>query len=235
MKKFFNHVRLQGMKAIITDYDYTLSEKFMTVELLRLLEKLKVTESGYSADYENLRNLYHAGEVNYNDFVKNDMIFIRKYLKGVEHTKVLEVIRQDLKPEANIFTWAKEIRKIFNKEEWMFIVISSTMGSCLEYVQEYLDFDTYLASSYEVKGGVYTGEFSCQVKKEEKANYVKALKPSFEKIVVIGDAPGDFGMLELADHAFLFEPKEKTLVEAEGLNFKVVNRDDILKNLKTLI
>ena len=117
------------MKAIITDYDHTLSEKFMTVELLRLLEKLKVTKPGYAKDYEGLRDKYVRGEVKYNDFVKTDMAFIRKYLKGVKYIDVLRIIREDLKPEKNIFDWSKKIREIFKKEEWMFIVISSTMGS----------------------------------------------------------------------------------------------------------
>ena len=89
-----------------------------------------------------------------------------------------------------------------------------------------------MASSYEVKESLFTGEFSCQIRKEEKENYVRTLKPSFEKTVVIGDAPGDFGMMEVADAAFLFEPNEKTLEELGKSDFQIVNRENILQNLK---
>ena len=220
------------MKAIITDYDYTLSDKFMTVELLHLLEELKVTKPGYAKDYIELKKQYDDGVVNYNDFVKNDQFFLQKYLKGVEYVDVLRVVRESLNPEKNLFEWSKEIRSIFNEKDWMFIIISSTMGFCIEQLQDELEFDTYLASSYEVKQGVFTGEFSCQVKKEQKAKYVENLKPSFEKIVVVGDAPGDFGMLELADSAFLFEPNEKTLAEKGDLKCKIVDRNNIVDYLE---
>ncbi len=223
------------MKAIITDYDYTLSDKFMTVELLLLLEKLKIIKSGYAKEYQELRQGYVDKSVKYNDFVKNDMNFIRKYLKGVAYSDVRKVIQQELKPEKNLLNWSKEIRKIFKKDEWLFIVISSTMGDCLEKVQELLDFDTYLASRYEIKDRAFTGEFSCQIKKEEKADYVRKIKPSFEKIIVVGDAPGDFGMMEHADKAFLFEPDENTLSELKNSSFEIVNRENVLQKLKQFI
>lgn len=220
------------MNAIITDYDHTLSDKFMTVEFLHLLEDLGVTNPGYKKEYANLGKLYRSGEIKYNDFVDRDMDLIRKYLKGVKHTDVLRVIREDFEPEKNLFDWSKKIREVFNKDEWMFIVVSSTMGACLESVQEHLDFDTYLASSYETKGTLYTGEFSCEVKSEQKGQYVAALKGAFEKTIVVGDAPGDFGMMKFADKAFLFEPKESTLEQVGNLKFEVVDRKNVLEKLK---
>ncbi len=220
------------MNAIITDYDYTLSNKFMTVEFLSLLEDLEITKPGYKKEYEELKKLYDSGDLKYEDFVKKDMEFIKKYLKGVKYTNVLRALREDFDLEKNIFDWSKEIRKIFNKDEWMFIVVSSTAGFCLEKAQDTLDFDTYLASSYEIKDKVFTGEFSCQVRGEEKGQYVAGLKGSFGKTIVIGDAPGDFKMMKFADKAFLFEPKESTLQEAEDLDFDVVSRDDVLEKLK---
>lgn len=219
------------MKAIITDYDHTLSDKFMTVEFLHLLEDLEITNPGYKQDYAKLRKLYRSGEIKYNDFVERDMNLIRKYLKGVKHTDVLRVIREDFEPEKNLFDWSKEVRKLFNKDEWMFIVVSSTMDSCLESMQESLGFDTYLASSYETKGTLYTGEFSCEVKSEQKGQYVAALKGAFDKTIVVGDAPGDFGMMKFADKAFLFEPKESTLEQVGDLKFDVVNRENVLEKL----
>ncbi len=220
------------MKAIITDYDHTLSDKFMTVELLHLLEKLKISRPGYAKDYGELRKRYQEGSKSYNDFVKSDMFFIRKYLKGVRYADVLRVIREELNAKKNIFDWSKKIREIFKKEEWLFIVISSTMGECLESVQEELQFDTYLASSYSVKNNVFTGEFSCQIKKEEKANYVKRMRNSLEKIIIVGDAPGDFGMMEYGDKSFLFEPNEKTITELGDLKVEIVNEENILQKLQ---
>jgi phosphoserine phosphatase len=220
------------MNAIITDYDYTLSDKFMTVELLSLLEKLKITIPGYKKEYTNLKKLYDSGEMQYNDFVDGDMHFIKKYLKGVKYTDLLKVLREDFEPEKNIFGWAKEIRNVFNEDNWMFIIVSSTMGTCLEGVQDVLNFDTYLASSYEIKNQKFTGEFSCQVKSEQKGQYVAALKNSFEKTIVVGDAPGDFGMMKFADKAFLFEPKESTLKITEDLDFEILDRNNALERLK---
>ena len=220
------------MNAIITDYDYTLSDKFMTVELLHLLEDLKVTNPGYKQEYSNLIDLYKKDEIEYNEFVSKDMAFIKNYLKGVEYTELLKVLREDFKPEKNLFDWSKEIKKIFNKDDWMFIIVSSTMGICLENVQDILEFDTYLASSYEVKNKVFTGEFSCKVASEEKGQYVAGLKGSFNKTIVIGDAPGDFEMMKFADKAFLFEPKESTLKQVGDLKFEVVDRENVLEELE---
>lgn len=223
------------MNAIITDYDYTLSNKFMTVELLHMLEDLKIINPGYKKEYANLKKRYDSGEVKYNDFVKYDMDFIRKYLKGVKYTDFLRALREEFQPEKNLLEWSKEIKNIFDKDNWMFIVVSSTIGICLEQTQDILDFDTYLASSYEVKDTLFTGEFSCQVDSQKKGQYVAGLKPSFEKIIVIGDAPGDFEMIKFGDFPFLFEPNEHTLKQAENLTYEVVNRDNILKKLKDLI
>lgn len=223
------------MNAIITDYDYTLSDKFMTVEFLHLLEKLEITKPGYAKEYAQLKKKYVSGDLKYNDFVDRDMYFIRKYLKGVKYTDVLKTLREEFEPEKNLFDWSKEIRKHFPKDEWMFIIVSSTMGFCLEEVQEYLDFDTYLASSYEVKNTVFTGEFNCQVKSEQKGQYVAGLKGSFQKTVVVGDAPGDFEMMKFADHAFLFEPKESTLEQVKDLKFSLVDRNNVIDKLVSLI
>ena len=220
------------MNAIITDYDYTLSDKFMTVELLHLLEDLKITNPGYKKDYADLVSSYRSNEIKYNDFVSKDMEFIKKYLKGVKYTEILKVLREDFKPEENLFDWSKKIREVFAKDDWMFVIVSSTMGVCLENVQDILDFDTYLASSYEIKNNVFTGEFSCKVASEEKGQYVAGLKGSFNKTIVIGDAPGDFEMMKFADKAFLFEPKESTLEQVGDLKFDVVDRDSIIGKLK---
>ncbi len=220
------------MNAIITDYDHTLSDKFMTVELLHLLEDLKVTSPGYKKGFSNLIDSYKRDEIGYNEFVSKDMEFIKKYVKGVEYTKLLKVLREDFEPEKNLFSWSKKIRETFNKDEWMFVIVSSTMGVCLENVQDILDFDTYLASSYEVKNGVFTGEFSCQVESEQKGQYVAGLKGSFNKTIVVGDAPGDFKMMKFADKAFLFEPKESTLKQAGDLKFEVVDRENVLDKLE---
>ncbi len=220
------------MKAIITDYDHTLSDKFMTVEFFHLLEDLKITNPGYKKEYARLRDRYKSEEIKYNDFVEKDMDLIKKYLKGVKHTDVLKVIREDFDPEKNLFDWSRQIRDLFNKDEWMFIVVSSTMDACLESMQEHLGFDTYLASSYETKGTLYTGEFSCEVKSEQKGQYVAALKGAFEKTIVVGDAPGDFGMMKFADKAFLFEPRESTLEQVENLEFEIVDRKNVIEKLK---
>ncbi len=220
------------MNAIITDYDYTLSDKFMTVELLHLLEDLKVTEPGYKKDFARLEKLYKSKEMRYNDLAAMDMESIKKYLKGVEYIKVLKVLRENFKPEKRLFDWSREIREVFNKDNWVFIIVSSTMDICLEQVQDVLLFDTYLASGYEVKQNLFTGNFSCEVKSKEKGQYVAGLKPSFEKTIVVGDAPGDFEMMKFADKAFLFEPKESTLEEVGDLKFEVVDRDNVLNKLR---
>lgn len=220
------------MNAIITDYDYTLSDKFMTVELLHLLEELGVTKSGYSKEFNKIKESYFNKEKSYDEFVDADMALIKKYLKGVEYTKFLKVLREDFKPEENLFDWSKNIREIFPKEEWMFIVVSSTIGICLEQLQDVLDFDTYFASSYEVKNKVFTGEFSSQVRGQEKTQFVAGLQGNFEKTIVVGDAPADFGMMKFATSAFLFEPKDSTLKEAKGIDLEVVDRENILEKLK---
>ncbi len=220
------------MNAIITDYDYTLSDKFMSVEFLHLLEDLKITSSGYKKDYAKLRKLYKSGEIMYDEFVDRDMNLIKKYLKGAKYTDVLRVLRENFEHEKNLFDWSKEIRGIFDKNDWMFIIVSSTIGTCLEKMQTILNFDTYLASEYEIENRLYTGEFSCQVKSEQKGQYVAALKGSFEKTIVVGDAPGDFGMMKFADKAFLFEPEKSTLEQSDGLEFEVVDRENILNKLK---
>jgi len=220
------------MNAIITDYDYTLSDKFMTVELLTLLEELKISPPGYKKDYADLRKKYNSGAIKYNDFVSEDMGFIKKYLKDVKYTDVLKVLREKFEPEKNLFTWSKEIQNIFNKNDWMFIIVSSSMGICIEQMQDILGFDTYLASSYEVKNSVFTGEFSCKVDGEKKTQYVAGLKSSFEKVIVVGDAPGDFGMMKFADIALLFEPNEETKKELDGDNFEIVDRESILPRLQ---
>jgi len=90
------------MKAIITDYDYTLSDKFMTVEFLFLLEAKGIIK-GYVKDYKQLRSDYEKNKKSYNEFVKTDMENMKKYLKGVEYLEVIKVLREDFKPEENVF------------------------------------------------------------------------------------------------------------------------------------
>jgi HAD superfamily phosphoserine phosphatase-like hydrolase len=222
------------MKAIITDYDYTLSDKFMTVELLFLLEEKKIIE-GYVKDYKKVRADYETGKKSYNEFVYADMENIKRYLEGVEYMDVVRVLREDFNPEKNVFDWTKEIKNIFRPEEWLFIVVSSSMDLCIEKMQDHLGFDTYYCSSYEVKDQKFTGEFRCQVKSEEKGRYVKQLSRDLEKIVVVGDAPGDFEMIEFGSSAYLFEPDENTLAEKKKskLDCEIVDRNNILEKLKT--
>jgi phosphoserine phosphatase len=220
------------VKAIITDYDYTLSDKFLTVELFLFLEEKKMTPLGYKKEFNELRQEYHDGKKEYNEFVAADMDLIKKYIKNLKYTDLLRTLREDFDIEGNLFDWSKKIREFFKQDEWMFIIVSSSFGVAIEQMQDVLDFDTYLASSYEVKSGFFTGEFSCHVTSKEKRNYVKMLKDSFEKIIVVGDAPGDFGMMEFANSAFLFEPDEKTRNEIGDIKHRVVNRDNILEFLK---
>ncbi len=221
------------MKAIVTDYDYTLSDKFLTVELLFLLEQKGVIK-GYKNYYMLLREDYDKGKVSYNSFVNKDMSFIKKYLKDVSYLDVLKIIREDFDVEKNLFDWSKEIRKMFPSEEWIFIVISSTMDLCLEEAQEILDFDTYFCSSYEVKDGKFTGEFNRQVKSKEKGDYIKKLSKDLEKVVVIGDAPGDFEMMKCSSSCFLFEPNAHSMNEFKtaGIDCEIVNRKNILSFLE---
>ncbi len=219
------------MKAIITDYDYTLSDKFLTVEFLHLLEEKGVIQ-GYKKEYKGLIDSYRKGEVSYNDFVATDMDFIKKYLKGVEYTKIIETIREDFNPEKNIFNWSKQIRDTFKQDEWLFIVISSTMDLLLESVQDILEFDSYYCSTYEIKDKKFTGEFKCQVKSEEKGKYVKMLSKDLDYLVVVGDAPGDFEMMKYANSAYLFEPDQYTINKLDDMECKIIDRDNALKTLQ---
>lgn len=215
------------MKAIITDYDYTLSKKFMTVELLKALEEKGLLKKEYRKEYSKIKKNYSQGELSYNDLVKTNMELMSTCLKDVSYMEVIRILKDEFDVSGNIYEWATKIKDIF-RDDWLFIVVSSTMDLCLEDVQENLKFDTYLASSYQVIGGKFTGEMSSRVESEDKARYVKSLRKSFEQIIVIGDAPGDFGMLDQADVAILFEPNEHTLKEVKNDKYIIANSENII-------
>lgn len=221
------------MKVAIFDFDQTLTNAFVSVELMMELEKHKIIRPGYIKFMENLLEGYKNKTISYNDGANQEFVQRAINLDGVSVLKFQQFVENDFKVERFINSWVKELFDLLHSKGYLIVVISGAMEAFLEVAQEKLGFDSYFGSRVGILEGKYTNSPDLFMNDEEKSRILKQLTKDSDMTLGFGDSTGDVKMLELMDFGFLYQPKEEAILAIQGKsNISIVDEKSIIEAVK---
>lgn len=223
------------MNIAIFDFDQTLSEGYSRYELGYAMEKAGMIKPGLQAEVEALETSYHDGQISYNQKYQDDKKIFSKYYEGINRVEMERFLRDQFNLEERIFPWAKGLISSLQDKQYITIVISGCWDFIIEEAQEILQFDTFFASSFEIKEGLVTANYNRIIDYKMKDYYSSQLLDDAEKSIGLGDSEADLVFLRKVKNGFLFEPAPDALRLSSNDNLKVVNRENVIKEIGKIV
>lgn len=223
------------MNIAILDFDNTLYQGYSRYELGIAMEHAGMIHKGFQNEIEDLQRKYDDGQISYNEKFDQDKAIFSKYYNGVNQVETEKFLRDDFEFESLMMPWAKPAIEMLHNHDYIVVVVSGCWDFIIEFAQEILDFDTFFASSFEVKEGYITENYNRILDSKTKKVYSTELLKDAEKSVGIGDSTADLVFLEMVDTGLLYEPRTDAVNAVTSERVVLVNGMDVLEKLEGVL
>ncbi len=231
-------------KIALYDIDKTSYKDFLLLDLARYqFQKGILPESNLLAIERDI-DLYIKRGLTYQEMTQNVLEYWPKGLKGKSVEEVIDNTREFFKTEGKKFLpFVQESIDLLSPTHDIYFVTAEPQFVAEEVARIHRA-TGYLSTIFEIKDGVFTGNFSSSLaRKEHKGNAVRVLMQdhSKEQSFAFGDSDNDIEMLEGVDYPICVNPNhELTRIATErGWHIKqpeeivVFIRDKIQPTTKT--
>ncbi len=225
-------------KYAFFDIAKTLYDGYSNSGFYLFLAKKKLVDEFVAKEDKEIDRLYSSGAIDYREASRRVVHLLGKALKGKTRTKVREWQQRFMVEDNRLFSWVAPLVTYLREQGFTIYIISADGTPVVEAIGDYLGVDMAYASELERKNGAYTGRVLRMLNFEEKAHLVHRILGHLGKSLKIGfgDSEGDVDMLSHMDHAFLYQPKEKKLIEhAKSEGWYVVDENNILLTVKQVL
>ena len=208
----------------VFDIDGTIFRSSLFIELTNKLIELGVfpkdTYRVFSKQYEDWLNR----EGGYDDYLKAMVKAYEGQIHGVKvsHVQAIsEVVISQL--SLRTYRYGRNLIKKLRRTHFL-AAISGSPQEAVEHFANKYKFDTYVATTYNEKGGVYTGNFTLGNANKDKIlkKIVKENNLTFKNSVGVGDTESDIPFLSLVDHPVAFNPNQALFNAAQEKDWQVV-------------
>jgi len=178
---------------------------------------------------------YGTRLISHNDASKKTIEISARVLNGKSITEV-EKWQKDFFSVDEFYPHIPKLFQFLKSKGFTIYIVSASIQPIVKACADVLDVEC-LASTVEIKNGVYTGTIEALMNEHEKALAVERKSSKDTEVSLgFGDSSGDLDMLKKVDHGFLFEPFEPAIIaQCTSFGITVVNRNTILDQVKKII
>jgi phosphoserine phosphatase len=223
------------MDIALLDFDNTLFEGFSRYELGYLMEEHDLIEKGFTKKVKKLQTEYEDGQISYNQKFADDKEIFSHYYSGIKRTDIIEFMRNEFDWDKFLYPNSKRLIRVLKEHRYLTVIISGCWDFILEEAQQMLDFDTFFSSSFMISGGKLTEDFNTVLDYKNKRFFSKKIIEDADNTIGLGDSVADFEFLNIVDHSFLFEPRSDAVDSAKGKGFKLVNRANVVDEVREVL
>lgn len=204
-------------KLAFFDIENTIIDGFITSGYYLFLSDKNLTSNWVQDEFNKINSKYKTGDIDYNTATDYHLDLYARAVKGFTSLKNKELQKEyvgSMKP----FSWVEGLFRFLTDNNFESILVSAAENSISEIVMSNFKASSCYGSSLEIKGDKYTGKVINVLNSREKRKVVRRIidengGPTSVISIGFGDSSGDVPMLELADKAFLVNPRERSLLE----------------------
>ena len=199
-------------KIAFFDVDKTIFRGYSENILFEYIEKNNILRNHPYTKIMGINKKYANRELTYNDAVDNVIETIANSVKGETVEKMADVAGQVLKENEDLFEkWFFPVYDKLKKKDFKCVLISGATEIIIKNIAEYIDKDIeYYCTKLVIEDAKYTGAISVRMNGISKREIIENTEAYSKDVLTLGfgDSPGDIPMLEVVDHAFLFEQED---------------------------
>jgi len=183
------------------------------------------------AKYQQVREArlawkHRADSAAFDDYELRLIAMIEDSTQGLSVEIFEEACRAVLtKYKDQVYAYTRDLIAELRAKNYLLFAISASQAQIVGLVADYYGFDDFGGSTYEVKGGKFTGR-SQILKHERKPEFLKSLVQkhgaNWQDSIGVGDSDGDIPMLSAVEKPIAFNPTQVLFEHARQQRWKIV-------------
>jgi HAD superfamily hydrolase (TIGR01490 family) len=225
-------------KLAVFDIDGTIFRWTFIAQLMEELTKKEIFSPELIKKTEKVYFAWKDRKGTWNDYI-NTVVKVTNFgLKGKSEVEVDEVINEIIEyKKDNVYVFTRDLIKKLKQDGYFLLAISASPIKIVSKFTNFLGFDDYFGTIYEIKDGKYTGEELNEVvfnKHEVLSQFLKEHKEiTLKDSVGVGDSKSDASFLEMVEKPIAFNPDQDLATLAKEKNWRiVVERKNVVYDIK---
>jgi HAD superfamily hydrolase (TIGR01490 family) len=126
--------------------------------------------------------------------------------------------------KGQVYTYTRQLVGELKAKGYLLFAISGSQVEIVEKIAGHYGFDDSIGTTYEQKGGKFTGKSIHFLGRKDEAirELMKKHGASLEGSIAVGDSAGDISMLELVERQIAFNPEKALYDVANEKGWKIV-------------
>lgn len=225
-------------KIGVFDIDGTIFRSALFLELVYGLVDYGVFPKKILIDVNKEYTAWANRQGSYMDYVLASWDAFLREIKGKNEKTVNKVIDKVLlKHKDRVYRYTRELIKDLKKKKYTLIAISGSPAHVVARFSEYMGFEYFLGTDFEVKNGKFTGRVVSDASRNKKEALLKLIKKNGLKVdlknsIGVGDTGIDISFLSLVGNPIAFNPSSELAAHAKKNKWKIiVERKDAIYEL----
>jgi len=223
------------------DVDNTIFNGYTASDLFQYLVRKKKAPPHIEKKYKESVRKYKDGSMNYATLAQKSLNLCAQSVAGKTKEEVRGDIHELLRDkEFLFFDWVNPVLHHMRSNEFSIILVSAGPDILINELASRLEVGTVFSTELFIRDGIYTDTAPKLLNDIRKVTAIRStIDPSDTSFSVgFGDSAGDIPMLEVMDHAFVFEndhhPDMMVLTKEKGWTlFK--NAGTVIETIDRLI
>lgn len=152
-----------------------------------------------------------------------------RYIVGCRVRDVNRVVKKVIEWEKDrVYVFTRDLVKKLKKDGYFLLAISGSPDYIVSHFSQYMGFDAYYGSVFEIKNSRFTGRDinrdTIHNKRKILQGFIDAapFRIDLKKSVAVGDSPSDISMLEMVGRPIVFNPDNTLARHAAQKGWEIV-------------